>query len=177
MTRSSRITFLTSAALVALTTFAVAACGGGGGGGATVAPATPKITSGGPATIAVANSGLGKILVDAQGRTLYLFKKDSGTKSACFGECATAWPPLRAAGQPTVGSGANASMAATTPRSDGKPEVTYSGHPLYLFAGDKKPGDTNGQGLTAFGGSWFALSPSGDQVSGHASNSGANSGY
>jgi predicted lipoprotein with Yx(FWY)xxD motif len=87
MTRSSRITFLTSAALVALTTFAVAACGGGGGGGATVAPATPKITSGGPATIAVANSGLGKILVDAQGRTLYLFKKDSGTKSACFGEC------------------------------------------------------------------------------------------
>jgi predicted lipoprotein with Yx(FWY)xxD motif len=126
----------------------------------------------------VANdSNLGKILVNSQGRTLYLFQKDSGTTSSCTGACAAAWPPLRANGQPTVGSGANASMVGTTTRSDGNPQVTYNGHPLYLYAGDKNPGDTNGQGLTAFGGGWFAVSPAGDQISGTGSNSGGGYGY
>jgi predicted lipoprotein with Yx(FWY)xxD motif len=93
-------------------------------------------------------------------------------KSACFGACASDWPPLRASGKPTVSSGANASMVGTTTRSDGKPQVTYNGHPLYLYTGDQKPGDTNGEGLTPFGGGWFALSPAGNQVSGQASSSG-----
>jgi predicted lipoprotein with Yx(FWY)xxD motif len=118
------------------------------------------------------NSQLGNILVDSQGRTLYLFQKDSGTMSSCTGACAAAWPPLRVNGQPTVGSGANAAMVGTTTRSDGNPQVTYNGHPLYLYSGDQNPGDTNGQGLTAFGGGWFAVSPSGNQVSGQGSNSG-----
>jgi predicted lipoprotein with Yx(FWY)xxD motif len=118
------------------------------------------------------NNKLGNILVDSQGRTLYLFQKDSGTTSSCTGACAAAWPPLRVNGQPTVGSGANASMVGTTTRSDGNPQVTYNGHPLYLYAGDQNPGDTNGQGLTAFGGGWFAVSPAGNQVSGQGSNSG-----
>ena len=64
-------------------------------------------------------------------------------------------------------------MIGTTPRSDGKPQVTYNGHPLYLFAEDQNPGDTNGEGLTAFGGSWFAVSPAGNQVTGPASSSGS----
>jgi predicted lipoprotein with Yx(FWY)xxD motif len=118
------------------------------------------------------NSKLGNILVDSQGRTLYLFQKDSGTTSSCTGACAAAWPPLRVNGQPSVGSGANASMVGTTTRSDGNPQVTYNGHPLYLYAGDQEPGDTNGQGLTAFGGGWCAVSPAGNQVSGQGSNSG-----
>jgi secreted repeat protein with Y-X4-D motif len=75
------------------------------------------------------------------------------------------------------GSGIRPSMLRTTARSDGHPEVTYNGHPLYFFRGDKMPGDTNGQGVNAFGGGWFALSPAGDQVSGQASNSGSNNGY
>jgi predicted lipoprotein with Yx(FWY)xxD motif len=74
---------------------------------------------------------VGKILVDSQGRTLYLFERDSGTKSACAGACAVEWPPLRATGKPTVGGGANASIVATSNRLDGKPQVTYNGHPLY----------------------------------------------
>ena len=111
-------------------------------------------------------TSLGKILVDSRGRTLYLFKKDSGKKSTCFGACATAWPPLRAHGKPTVGGGARASKVGTTRRSDGKPQVTYNGHPLYLFVQDKKPGDTHGEGLSAFGARWFAVSPAGRQVSG-----------
>jgi predicted lipoprotein with Yx(FWY)xxD motif len=178
MSRTRSIRFLTGAVVVALIAVAISACGSGGGSDtASTTTATPKTADGQAATIGVANSNLGKILVDAQGRTLYLFKKDSGTKSACFGACASAWPPLRDAGKPTVAGGANASMVATTKRSDGKPEVTYNGHPLYLFTGDAKPGDTNGQGVNAFGGGWFALSPAGDQVSGQGSSSGSSNGY
>jgi predicted lipoprotein with Yx(FWY)xxD motif len=87
----------------------------------------------------VARTGLGNVLVDSKGRTIYLFKKDSGTKSVCRGECAIEWPPVRANGEATVGDGANASMVATTKRSDGKPQVTYNGHPLYLYEGDQNP--------------------------------------
>jgi predicted lipoprotein with Yx(FWY)xxD motif len=178
MSRTRSISLLTSAVVVPLIAVAISACGSGGSGNTgSTTTATPKTADGQAATIGVANSDLGKILVDAQGRTLYLFKKDSGTKSACFGACASAWPPLRDAGKPTVADGAKASMVATTARSDGHPEVTYNGHPLYLFTGDSKPGDTNGQGVNAFGGGWFALSPAGDQVSGQASNSGSNNGY
>jgi predicted lipoprotein with Yx(FWY)xxD motif len=170
MIRSRSITFLATAAVVLLSAVAIAGCGGGG---ATAHAAPQKTASGQPATLGVANNNkLGNILVDSQGRTLYLFQKDSGTTSSCTGACAAAWPPLRVNGQPTVGSGANASMVGTTTRSDGNPQVTYNGHPLYLYAGDQNPGDTNGQGLTAFGGGWFAVSPAGNQVSGQGSNSG-----
>jgi predicted lipoprotein with Yx(FWY)xxD motif len=115
--------------------------------------------------VKVAKTSLGKILVDSQGRTLYEFTKESGTTSECSGTCATAWPPLRANGKPTVGSGANASLVGTTAPSDGGAQVTYSGHPLHLFVKDTKSGDVNGEGVTAFGGSWFAVSPAGNRVS------------
>jgi len=134
------------------------------GYGATAA--APSTTAGGhPGTVGTAVAGgLGTILVDAQGRTLYLFEKDTGTKSACFGACfgacASAWPPLRASGKPTAGSGANASMMlGTTPRSDGKPQVTYNGHPLYTYTADQNPGDTSGEGLTGFGGLYGVRRP------------------
>ncbi len=128
-------------------------------------------------TVGVTTTSLGDTLVDAQGRTLYLFQKDSGTKSACTGACATAWPPLTAAGTPTVGSGASASLVATAMRSDGKTQVVYNGHPVYRFSGDQKAGDTAGQGLVAYGGSWFAVSPAGDQISGSTSSGGGGNGY
>ena len=168
MARGKPITFLPGAAL-ALTALAVA----GFGSSASAATVSPQATSGRAATVSVAkrtvnvrSTRLGKILVDSRGHTLYLFKKDAGKKSKCFGACATAWPPLRANGKPTVGSGARASKVGTTKRSDGKPQVTYNGHPLYLFVKDKKPGDTQGEGLSAFGAPWFAVSPAGKQVSG-----------
>jgi predicted lipoprotein with Yx(FWY)xxD motif len=174
MTRRRTFAFLAAAVVMPLAALAVAGCGAGGHKGAPTAP--PKTANGHAATVGVADGGnLGKILVDSQGRTLYLFQKDSGTKSTCFGECASDWPPLRAARTPTVGDGAKASLVATTARSDGNPEVTYNGHPLYLFEGDKQPGDANGQGLTAFGGGWFALSTVGNQVSGQLSNAGGGS--
>jgi predicted lipoprotein with Yx(FWY)xxD motif len=157
---------------VPLTALAVSGCGGGGGGSASAAhPAKPKPATA-PATVKVASSGLGsKILVDSQGRTLYMFSKDSGTSSSCTGACAVAWPPVAANGKPAVGPGANASLVGTTTRSDGTSQVTYNGHPLYRFVKDTAPGQTNGEGLTAFGGSWFAVSPAGKRVSKPASTS------
>jgi len=157
-----------AAAVVAL---AIAACGGGSG-----STAPPTTASGKPATVGLAKEGsLGKILVDSQGRSLYLFQRDSGTTSDCTGACAAAWPPLRDTGKPVVGGGLSESKIGTTPRSDGKPQVTYNGHPLYLYSGDPKPGDTNGQGLNAFGGGWFALSGAGTMVSGKGT--GSSNGY
>ena len=170
MTRRTSITVLAGAAALVLT-LAIAGCGGSNN------TATPTTANGSAATIGVANDNLGDVLVNSQGRTLYLFQKDSGTKSACTGACAAAWPPLRANGKPTVGNGADASLVGTTPRSDGKPEVTYNGHPLYLFVKDQKAGDTNGEGVNAFGGSWYAVSPAGDQVSAPPANPGGGYGY
>jgi predicted lipoprotein with Yx(FWY)xxD motif len=162
-------TLLACATALVLGTAAVAGCGGSKTAGSS---ATPKTADGQSATVGVANESLGNILVDARGRTLYLFQRDSGTRSTCSGACATDWPPLRATGKPTVGTGANRSLVATNARLDGTTQVTYNGHPVYVFSGDQQPGDTNGQGVNAFGGLWYALSPAGDAVTTQAPSSG-----
>jgi len=154
-------------AALPLVALAVAGCGGAS---SSVSPPTTK--DGRAATIGAVNEGLGKILVNSQGRTLYLFQKDSGTTSECTGACAANWPPLRANSPPRIGGGANASLVATTMRSDGSRQITYNNHPLYTFVKDTKAGDTNGEGLTAFGGTWYAISPAGNQVVGQPAGTG-----
>jgi predicted lipoprotein with Yx(FWY)xxD motif len=181
MSRGRPTTLLAGAALMPLTALAVAACGGGGSATAatkeptSAATKAPKSAAPHAPTVRVAKTHLGKALVDSRGRTLYLFTKDAGMKSACSGACATAWPPLRASGKPTVSGGAKASLVGTTMRSDGKLQVTYNGHPLYSFVKDTKSGDTNGEALTAFGGSWFAVSPAGKRIATPPSRSGGGS--
>jgi predicted lipoprotein with Yx(FWY)xxD motif len=176
MTRSRFITLFATVAVVPLAALAVAGCGGNSSDtSASTAPSTTSTAR--PGTVDVANSDLGTILVNAQGRTLYLFQKDSGTTSECTGACASAWPPLRANGKPTVGAGATASLVGTTQRSDGAPQVTYNGHPLYLYQGDTQAGDTTGEGSTAFGGGWYAVSSAGDQVTGSAATPAPSGGY
>jgi predicted lipoprotein with Yx(FWY)xxD motif len=174
MTRSKTITLATVLALpvVAIT---LAGCGGGGTSGGSVSP--PKTSGGQPATVGVVNTGLGKVLVNSKGRTLYLFQKDTGSMSTCSGACAANWPPLLANGKPSIGSGANASLVGTSTRSDGKTQVTYNGHPVYTFSGDAKAGDTNGEGVNAFGGNWYALSGAGTKVSGSSNSGGSGYGY
>jgi predicted lipoprotein with Yx(FWY)xxD motif len=172
MTPTKFITFLAGATVLVVAAFA-AGCGSSGGSNAN-SPAPAQNASGQSATVGVANENVGKILVDSHGRTLYLFERDSGTKSSCTASCAVEWPPLRSTSKPTVGDGANGSMVATITRSDGKPQVTYNGHPLYLFSADQKTGDMNGQGVSAFGGLWYVLSPSGDEITTPA---GSGSGY
>jgi predicted lipoprotein with Yx(FWY)xxD motif len=172
MNRTTSLTSVAGSAVLLLGALGVAGCGSSGGSSSSGAPASPKTVSGQPATFGVANGSLGKFLVDGDGRTLYVFQRDTGKTSTCVGACATDWPPLRVTGAPTVGRGLKASIAATTHRADGNPQATYNGHPLYVFSGDQKPGDVRGQGVNAFGGLWYAVSPAGDQVTTKAASSG-----
>jgi predicted lipoprotein with Yx(FWY)xxD motif len=137
----------------------------------------PAIQSGGvdaarsaaPATVGVAqNPAQGSILVDGQGRTLYLFEQDKGTTSACTGACARMWPALITTAQPTAGAGADASLLGT---AGGR--VTYAGHLLYTYSGDSAPGDVRGLGIPG----WYPVGPSGAKVDNDADGSGSGSGY
>lgn len=128
------------------------AYGYGGGGGSSSASAV---------SLKAVSSPLGTILVDRDGKTLYLFEADSQNKSNCSGGCLNLWPPVMANGKATAGSGVTAGMIGT---ATGSSQVTYAGHPLYWFSGDTKAGDTNGEGLDDFGGEWYAISPAGKAV-------------
>ena len=139
---------------------AVAACGGSPSSASTSPSASVQA-----ATVGIAaNAKLGQILVDGNGRTLYLFEADKGTSSTCYGSCATYWPPLLTSGQPQAGSGVNSSLLGTTRRSDGTAEVTYAGHPLYYVVTDHNPGDATGQGLNNFGAPWDVVGPDGQPI-------------
>jgi predicted lipoprotein with Yx(FWY)xxD motif len=116
------------------------------------------------AIVSTGKTSLGRIIVKSNGRTLYLFGKDRNGKSACSGQCATFWPPLITSGKPRVTSGARAALVGTTKRADGRLQVTYNHHPLYTFAKDTKTGQTNGEGVNAFGGVWNAVSPAGTKI-------------
>jgi predicted lipoprotein with Yx(FWY)xxD motif len=116
--------------------------------------------------VKTARSSLGTILVDGQGRTLYLFEKDKRGRSACSGICAAYWPPLLTRGRPTVGRGVKRSLLGVTRRRDGTSQVTYAGHPLYRFVQDTRPGQTTGQGSILFGAGWYVVSPAGRKVRG-----------
>lgn len=104
---------------------------------------------------------LGNILVDSGGNTLYLFTRDEREASNCSGGCAESWPPLAAEGEPTGGDGVDAGRLGTITRGDGGTQVTYNGWPLYNFANDESPGDTNGQNR---GGRWFVVSSFGGPI-------------
>jgi predicted lipoprotein with Yx(FWY)xxD motif len=140
-----------------------AGCGGSNkSSSASSQTSTPVATKAG--TVSLGSTSLGKVLVGANGRTLYLFEKDKAGKSACSGSCAAAWPPLTSSGKPSAGSGVDAAKLSVTKRTDGKSQVVYAGHPLYFYAADSKAGDTNGQGLDQFGAEWYVLSAGGNKV-------------
>jgi predicted lipoprotein with Yx(FWY)xxD motif len=115
----------------------------------------------GAAKVGAAKSTLGQIIVNGTTRTLYLFEKDRNGRSACYGPCATYWPPLLSKGNPVALPGANQGLIGTIRRVDGAEQVTYAGHPVYQYVGDSKPGQTTGEGLTDFGAAWDAISPAG----------------
>ena len=130
-----------------------------GGSGAAVAPA-------GPATVATKTGALGTYLTDGSGKSVYLYTPDTSSTSTCYGQCVAFWPALLTTGAPQAGTGATASMLGTSPRTDGTTQVTYNGHPLYYFKGDKSAGDTSGQGKE---GTWFLMTPAGTQIGAAAS--------
>ncbi|HEX9642478.1 MAG TPA: hypothetical protein VGC11_00570 [Acidimicrobiia bacterium] len=153
----------------------VAACGDSEGGDdtttapTTAAPATttapttaaPATTAAPTAGLAVASTGIGDVLVDGAGLTLYVFANDTDGVSVCYGDCETNWPPLYEDEVGSVGEGVDEALVGTTDRDDGTVQVTYGGHPLYRFAADSAPGDTNGQ---LVGDVWFAATADGGAI-------------
>ncbi len=139
--------------------------------------ATASTTSGAKAkkpSLKLAKTSLGTILVDSKGRTLYAFGHDLKNKSRCSGQCASNWPPAKAPAKPTVANGISKSKLKVIKRSDGTHQLSYNGHPLYRFIADSGPGSTNGENITAFGGTWDVVSKSGSIVT-HAPSSGSTS--
>jgi predicted lipoprotein with Yx(FWY)xxD motif len=115
------------------------------------------------ATVAVEESDLGEIVVDAEGRTLYVFLADESSESTCYDECEETWPPLTVDGEPVAGDGVDGSLLGTSDRTDGSTQVTLDGHPLYYFGADETPDDIKGQGV---GDVWYVVAPSGEAIQG-----------
>ncbi|MFC1464449.1 MAG: hypothetical protein ACFLMY_06345 [Candidatus Brachytrichaceae bacterium NZ_4S206] len=134
---------------------ALALAGPGG-----VQAATPDQGKG--VTVRVGKTPLSNVLVGPNGRTLYMFAKDNTPgESACYDKCAVNWPPLITEGAPAAGPGVNADLLGVITRTDGKLQVTYNGMPLYFWAGDSAPGDTNGQNVN---GVWFVVNAAGEAI-------------
>jgi predicted lipoprotein with Yx(FWY)xxD motif len=170
-----RVAAPVAAALLIL--LVVAGCGGGSSSSTTstaakttstpAPPKPPPNAEEGTVFVSLGSAkGLGEVLVDSEGHTLYAFSGDQGEAIACEGACAKAWPPLLdESGEPQPSNGTGAARLGTVKRPDGTTQVTYAGHPLYEFGGDKAPGDANGNGESAFGGTWTALKGNGEPAS------------
>jgi predicted lipoprotein with Yx(FWY)xxD motif len=160
------------AVLLLLAGLSVAVAAGCGG-------AIPS-SNGGPASVKLQSSKLGRFLVDAQGHTLYLFERDEEGESYCTGACASVWPPFETESKPTGVGGVAASALGTIKRDDGDVQVTYRGHPLYFYSADaSNPGNVKGEDVSQFGSSWYVLGANGkpvepDSSSGSEGNSGSN---
>ena len=154
-------------------------------GSSTAAPraATDAVKAVAPGTVVgVAKTAVGPVLVDSKGFTVYLLTADTPGHSSCNAQCLQFWPPVTApagAAMPSV-QGVSAALTATK-ATDGASILAAGGWPLYTFAKDKAPGDVNGQGKKSFGGTWYAVSPSGQAVTtppaGAATSSGVKGGY
>jgi len=161
------------AALAVAGALVLAACGGSSTSSSSGSGSTPSYgaakpstsntsnSSGAASVVSTKTSSLGTFLVDSNGRSLYLWDADHGSKSTCSGACAQAWPPLTTTGTPKASGAVKASLLGTTKRPDGSREVTYAGHPLYTFAGDTQAGQTTGEGNNGFGAPWWVVSPAG----------------
>ena len=156
----------------ALALLALAGCGSSTYGGSSSAGSRSSAGAASSATVlATAGTALGKVVVDADGRTVYVFDKDtpgSGT-SACTGACLATWPPVTATSGDLTTDGVTGQVGTIT-RDDGTEQLTLGGMPLYSYSGDSHAGDVTGQ---AVGGIWWALSPDGTKNTAAASSSGA----
>ena len=128
------------------------------------------------AALSLGSTSLGKVLVDAQGFTLYLFAADTPTSSECAGSCASAWPTATVTGTPVACSRLSASLVTALTRADGTKQLEYNGHPLYTFKGDTAAGQANGECGTAFGAYRYVLDANGDQKRPRSSRQSAHSG-
>ena len=164
-TRFGRGPLIASAAIIG-STLAIAGCGSSSSGAASTTGSTAPTGTGGsgPQTISTRNlPGLGPVLVNSQGHTLYMFVPDKQVKVTCVGSCAAVWPPVAlASGQRAVASGGvKASLLGSDPNPSGGQVVTYNKWPLYTYVPDTAAGDHDGQAINVNGGLWYVMSPAG----------------
>jgi len=114
-------------------------------------------------TVKAVSSDYGRIVADRRGQAFYVFLKERGSKSECYGDCATAWPPVLTKGRPVAGKGVRAGLLGTTRRRDGSRQLTYRGRPAYYYVSDA-PGQVLCQDVTEFGGRWLVIRPDGTPV-------------
>ena len=156
------------AALLLPLALGTAACGDedGASQASSPAPAAGKVAQAAKrtTTVKVMKTRYGRILVDGNGRALYLFTREGGPTARCYGACAGAWPVFYARGPVKPGSGASRRLIGTTRRRDGRRQVTYKGHPLYYYVSDRKPGQVTCQDVTEYGGTWLVVAPSGNAI-------------
>jgi predicted lipoprotein with Yx(FWY)xxD motif len=145
-----------------------------GGSSSAAAGGSASASTAKAVTVETHSGDVGTYLTDGAGRTLYLFASDTDGRSSCSAACTEYWPPLTTTGAAAATGGANSAMVATITRSDGSKQVTYSGHPLYYFAGDAAAGELKGQGVNGFGARWWVVSPTGASIT-TESGSGASS--
>ncbi|MEZ5078557.1 MAG: hypothetical protein R2725_14065 [Solirubrobacterales bacterium] len=138
---------------------AVSAIGADTGGGAAAAEASQRKG----AKLTAVNSPYGRVIADRRGEALYLFGREKGRTSRCYGACARAWPPVLTKGRPRAGKGIERKLLGTTKRRNGKRQVTYAGHPLYYYVHDS-PGRILCHNVNEFGGLWLVVKPSGKPV-------------
>jgi predicted lipoprotein with Yx(FWY)xxD motif len=167
---------LIAVALLAVLGFVAAGCGGGSS--ASSAPQS-GVAGAQHSTSSVAVStrkvkGLGTVLVNAKGRTLYVFMKDQRKRVTCTGSCASFWPPLKwkSSAKPKAGGAAKTSLLSTVKNPSGGRSVTYNKWPLYTYSGDSGAGQANGQGQNLNGGKWYVISAAGTVVKHSASSGG-----
>jgi predicted lipoprotein with Yx(FWY)xxD motif len=159
----------TASVLAVALVAALAGCGGSSTSSTTTSTTSSTTTSSSPAPSATVStgsvSGLGTVLVDSQGRTLYIFEPDKHARVTCTGSCTQVWPPLKlASGRPSASGAAKSSLLGSDPNPEGGRVATYAGWPLYTYVGDSGPGNASGQGLNTNGGLWYAIAPSGRPV-------------
>jgi predicted lipoprotein with Yx(FWY)xxD motif len=168
--------WIATAALAAGIALAATACSSSGSSSAaapaassaTAEPSSPAASASGGTAAMISLSSIsgipGKFLVDAQGRTMYLFEADKSGTSTCSGACAAAWPPVTVSGSPQAGSGVDWALLGTVKRADGTMQLTYNKHPLYYFAADTAAGQDHGQGSKEFGAGWYVVNAQGAKI-------------
>jgi predicted lipoprotein with Yx(FWY)xxD motif len=155
MKRNRTLSASVAIVLVGVVVLVVAVSGGS-------AKKTQPVSAG--SAVSVKQTSLGKTLVDASGRTLYLFQADKPGVSTLSQAGFAVWPAFTTTVTPQALGGASAAEIGTIAGPGGRRQVTYNGHPLYYFVGDKQPGSTAGQGLSEFGALWYVISPGGNAV-------------
>jgi predicted lipoprotein with Yx(FWY)xxD motif len=117
-----------------------------------------------PVAVQVMPTPYGRALTDGRGFALYRFTHDPSGSSICYGACAVAWPPYLVKARPAAGPGAHARLLGAVRRADGRLQLTYAGHPLYYYVGDRHPRQVLCQAVTEFGGTWYVVAPDGRAI-------------